>query len=124
MTVYVDDMYQDPMGEYRGMKMSHMLADSDEELHAMAILIGMNTDWHQAPPKSQYSHYDIALAKRHLAVKAGAVEITLRQASAMCTRRRVTGELGLPGEAAEWVSSWRAARRAAATSPIQTVLAT
>ncbi len=114
MAVFVDDMHLDPMGQYRGMKMSHMLADSDEELHAMADLIGVQRRWHQAPPKASTSHYDIAMSKRALAVQAGAIEITLRQAAAMCARRRISGELGLPGEAAEWLAAWRAQRRGVA----------
>lgn len=115
MAVYVDDMYLDPMGQYRGMKMSHMLADSDEELHAMAARIGVQRRHWQSPLKTSGSHYDIALSKRELAVAAGAIEITLRQAAAMNARRRVTGELGSPLDAEEWVSNWRAERRAAAT---------
>lgn len=32
MTVYIDDMYKNPIGEFRGMKMSHMIADSTRSL--------------------------------------------------------------------------------------------
>lgn len=46
MTVYVDDM-RAPFGR---MKMCHMVADSDAELHAMAARIGVARRWHQAPP--------------------------------------------------------------------------
>lgn len=97
MTVYVDDM----RALYRNMLMFHMLADTDAELHAMADLIGVQRRWHQAPPKHS-SHYDISLGKRELAVKAGAVEITLRQAAMMSRRRTVTGELGTPEDAFRW----------------------
>ncbi len=111
MAVFVDDMHLDPMGSFRGMKMSHMLADSDDELHAMADRIGVQRRWHQAPPKASTSHYDIAMSKRALAVQAGAIEITMRQAAAMCARRRISGELGPPAEASEWMAAWRAQRR-------------
>lgn len=121
MAVYVDDMYLDPMGQFRGMKMSHMLADSDEELHAMATRIGVQRRHWQSPQKTSGSHYDIALSKRALAVAAGAIEITMRQAASMNARRRVTGELGPPQEAQAWVANWRAERRAAAES--ETVVA-
>jgi hypothetical protein len=99
MAVYVDDM----KAGYGRMKMCHMLADTDEELHAMADRIGVARKWHQKPPKASDSHYDIALGKRALAVAAGAVEITWRQAGCMSARRRATGELGKPEDAVEWV---------------------
>ena len=102
MTVYVDDMHLYPIGNYRGMKMSHMIADSDEELHEMAQKIGIDKKWWQKPPKHQ-SHYDIAMAKREQAIALGGIPITMRQCSAMCRRRRVTGSLGLPDDAIEWM---------------------
>ena len=108
MTVYVDDME----AAFGPMKMCHMLADSDDELHAMADAIGVQRRWHQKPPKCSTSHYDIAKSKRALAVNAGAVEITMRQASAMCARRRVSGELDSPQDALEWIANWRAEWRA------------
>jgi hypothetical protein len=98
MTVYVDDMN---VGHGR-MKMCHMIADADEELHAMADKIGVARKWHQFPPRHD-SHYDIALTKRALAVTSGAVEITWRQASCMTIRRRMTGALGDAADAVEWV---------------------
>lgn len=73
MTVYVDDMYRYPMGRFRRMKMSHMIADTEEELHAMAARIGVARRWYQG------DHYDICMSKRQQAVAAGAVEITLRE---------------------------------------------
>ena len=112
MTVYVDDMHLSSMGEFGRMKMCHMLADSDAELHAMADDIGVQRKWHQKPPKASGSHYDIAMSKRAMAIKAGAVEITMQQAAAMNRRRIVTGELGRPQEALEWVLAWRASRKA------------
>jgi len=74
MTVYVDDM-QAPFGR---MKMCHMAADSTEELLTMVDRIGVQRKWLQKPGTNR-EHFDIALSKRALAVKAGAVEITLRQ---------------------------------------------
>lgn len=92
MTVYVDDM----RANFGRMVMCHMIADSDDELHAMAASIGVARRWHQKPPKARNSHYDIALSMRAKAVKAGAVEITQRQCAAMCRNRRATGALGPP----------------------------
>jgi hypothetical protein len=103
MTVYVDDMNA-PFGR---MKMCHMLSDSDEELHAMADRIGVARKWWQSPEKASVSHYDIALSKKALAVAAGAVQISWRQVGAMSRRRRVTGQLGRPEDALDWVRKWR-----------------
>jgi hypothetical protein len=104
MTVYVDDM----RAKLGRMVMCHMLADTDDELHAMADRIGVARRWHQGPPTHD-SHYDISLSKRALAVQAGAVEITYRQCATMNLRRRATGLLGAPGEAWEWLVSRRSA---------------
>lgn len=97
--VYVDDM-RAPFGR---MVMCHMLADTDDELHAMADRIGVARRWWQSPQKTSGSHYDIALSKRALAVRLGAVEITWRQAAAMNARRRATGQLGSPADAEAWL---------------------
>jgi hypothetical protein len=88
MTVYVDDMYLYPMGKYGRMKMSHMIADTDSELHAMADVIGVQRKWWQAPPKHD-SHYDVAIVMRSKAIEAGAVPIALRELSFMTLFRRV-----------------------------------
>lgn len=73
MAVYVDDMYKYPMGKFRRMKMSHMIADTDDELHSMADKIGVARKWFQG------DHYDIAMIKRELAIKLGAQSITWRE---------------------------------------------
>lgn len=113
MAVYVDDM----KAVYGRMKMCHMLADSDEELHAMADKIGVARRWWQSPAKTSGSHYDIALSKRALAVAAGAIEITWRQAGFMNMQRRMGGGLGKPDEAEAWVKAETARRRAANQAP-------
>ena len=95
MTVYVDDM----RARYGRMVMCHMIADTEEELHAMASKIGVARRWYQG------DHYDICLAKRELAIKLGAVEVTMRQLGCMAMRRRATGQLGLPEEAVAWIRS-------------------
>lgn len=101
MTVYVDDM----RASYGRMKMCHMLADSDEELRAMADRIGVAQQWHQG------DHFDIALSKRTLAIQAGAVEITIKQAAKMNYIRRRTGKLGNPGTCDQvFTELWRTPR--------------
>lgn len=99
MAVYVDDM----KAKFGRMVMCHMLADTDDELHAMAAQIGVARRWWQSPAKTSGSHYDIALSKRAMAVQHGAIEITMRQAAAMNARRRITGQLGSPADAIEWL---------------------
>lgn len=103
MPVYVDDMN----APYGRMKMVHMIADSEQELHEMADKIGVNRKWWQSPEKTAGSHYDIALSKKALAIQFGAIEITWRQAGAMNSRRRVTGSLGKPEDAVEWLRNFR-----------------
>lgn len=117
MTVYVDDMYLSPAGRFGRMKMSHMVADTDEQLHAMADKIGVARCWHQTPPRHD-SHYDIAQGKRAQALSFGAVGITWRQAGAMNTRRRVTGQLGDPTTAEAWLKEYVTVKRAAKAAKV------
>lgn len=69
MSVYVDDM----RARFGRMILCHMIADSDDELHAMAAAIGVARKWHQG------DHYDICLTKRAEAVRLGAIELTRRE---------------------------------------------
>lgn len=82
MSVYVDNMRR----RYRTMIMCHMIADTLDELLAMADRIGVKRRWLQTP--AMRPHFDICLEKRALAVKLGAVEITMREAAAKAPRRR------------------------------------
>lgn len=83
MAVYVDNM-RAPFGN---MIMCHMFADSDEELLEMADKIGVQRKWHQYPGTYR-SHFDIALSKRALAVKAGAEEVDFRKIAELIKQRR------------------------------------
>lgn len=73
MSVYVDDMY----AGYGRMKMSHMLADTHEELLAMADVIGVQRRWLQNPGEVQ-EHFDIAMSKKVLAIQHGAIAVTTK----------------------------------------------
>lgn len=55
------------------MVMCHMWADSLEELLAMVDKIGVQRKWLQRPPKASWVHFDVALGKKALAIKAGAI---------------------------------------------------
>lgn len=71
--VYVDNADR----PYRNMWMSHMIADTTEELLAMADKIGVQRKWIQHP-NTVREHFDICRAKRQKAIAAGAIEISSR----------------------------------------------
>lgn len=73
MAVYVDK----PIHRYGRMLMCHMLADTEQELHAMADHIGVDRRHYQCGASTP--HYDICRAKRTLAIKAGAEEVSRRK---------------------------------------------
>lgn len=93
MPVYVDDMYKTPMGQFGRMKMSHMCADSTEELLAMARKIGLNAKWLQKKGQGPgREHFDVSMSLRAKAVASGAVEVTMRDMSRIFRDRRPTKE--------------------------------
>ena len=69
MTVYVDDVRH----RYGNMVMCHLWADNLDELLVMVDKIGVQRKWLQQPPKVSWVHFDIALSKKALAIKYGAV---------------------------------------------------
>ncbi|AIO34161.1 hypothetical protein DM39_1486 [Burkholderia cenocepacia] len=117
MTVYVDDMYRYPVGKIGRMKMSHLIADTTEELLATVREIGVNPKWIQYAG-TRNEHFDIAISKRAAAIAAGAIPITYRECCAMNKRRRVTGALGAPSDALRWLEQFIADRhKARAAAP-------
>lgn len=112
MTVYVDDM-KAPFGR---MVMCHMIANTDDELLSMADMIGVRRKWIQHVGTAKV-HFDVSMASRARALRAGAVEITRRQCSYMCMRRRVTGELGTPEDAERWAREYAAQRDRLSPAP-------
>jgi hypothetical protein len=74
MSVYVDS----EQNAFRHMKMSHMVADTLDELHAMAQRLGLRRSWFQVS-RSGMPHYDICQTKREQAIKLGAIEINRRK---------------------------------------------
>lgn len=95
VTVFIDDMYKYPMGQFRRMKMSHMIATNEDELHVMAQRIGIARKWYQG------DHYDVCMSRREDALRNGAVPVTLRQVSAMTMMHRKTGVMPNDPVAAE-----------------------
>jgi hypothetical protein len=85
VSVYVDaSLYG-----FGRMVMCHMIADTPDELHAMADRIGVARKWFQA--KASFPHYDIAKSKRAEAVAAGAKEVGRNELVAAMRRIRDSG---------------------------------
>lgn len=87
MAVYVDTM----RASYGRLVMCHMIADSTEELLAMADAIGVQRKWIQMAGTA-HEHFDIALSKRTLAISAGAKEVSMMDLGRIIRARRLTGE--------------------------------
>ena len=75
MSVYVDRCQAAHVaGAPRAKSWCHMIADTPDELHAMASSIGLRREWFQAAPPASFPHYDLTATRRKEAVKLGAVE--------------------------------------------------
>lgn len=103
MTVYVDDMFARKMGQLGRMKMSHMMADTEDELHAMADRLGLQRAWFQQVPSGD--HYDVTISARKRAVTYGAVEVTMRELTAYAWHRRERGIILPPWSALDVMRS-------------------
>ena len=86
--VYVDPMYANGW-VLRGweVKNCHLIADTDEELHAFAEKLGMKRTWFQG---GKTSHYDLTQRRRDEAVRLGAVELTRRELALWIKAQRGT----------------------------------
>lgn len=83
MSVYVDDARL-PFGR---MLMCHMVADTRDELFAMAERIGVATKWVQHIGTYR-EHFDVCLSARDRAVAAGACRITRRRLAEILLARK------------------------------------
>lgn len=70
MSVYVDDAVH----LWRGRRWAHLMADTLEELHALAERLGIPR--HRFQDKRSGAHYDIDAALRERALALGAVAIS------------------------------------------------
>jgi hypothetical protein len=89
MAVYVDDMRRHAtVGNLRA-RWSHLMADTDDELHAFAARLGLRRSWAQYPgtPKS---HYDLTDSVRRRALSLDAIPIGYgsEESVALIRRRR------------------------------------
>lgn len=82
MSVYVDNM----RAAFGRMVMCHMVADTSEELLAMADRINVQRKWIQFPG-SPREHFDICISKRDLAVMWGAKEVTQKELARIVMER-------------------------------------
>ena len=73
MSVYVDPIRKVDFGRWK--YACHMIADSLDELHSMAVHIGLKHEWYQ--PKS-WPHYDLLRFRRKEAIERGAIELDRR----------------------------------------------
>jgi hypothetical protein len=82
MTCYVDALRPARVPRTRSKYWCHLMADTEDELHAMAESIGMRRSWYQG------DHYDLTSERRILAVKKGAVEVTSRDLAKIRRERK------------------------------------
>ncbi len=82
MTVYIDNARH----RYGDLMLSHMVADTLEELHAMARSIGVAPVFFS---ERRHPHYDVCVAKRKLAIEKGAKEVTEREILQLARRAEV-----------------------------------
>lgn len=87
MAVYVDNM----AANYRRMKMCHMVADTEEELEAMARKIGVQIKWWQYRG-TRKSHFDICMTKKKLAIENGAIHIEFGELGYILQSRKKCGD--------------------------------
>jgi len=73
MSVYVDELrVAVRSARWPYSHSCHMIADSLEELHRMALSVGLKREWFQ---EGRNPHYDLTPLKRMIAVNSGAIEL-------------------------------------------------
>ena len=82
-------VYVDSTGTwFRNMRMYHLVADTTDELLAMADLIGLSREYRQyaGTPKE---HFDVSASKRLLALKHGAIAVDSKTIVQVIRRKRL-----------------------------------
>jgi len=87
MPVYVDPPFEAPPAMHWPYKRAcHLYADTREELHEMAGLIGLSRSWFQ--DRLDFPHYDLTVSKRQQAIARGAVATDREHARQTLERNR------------------------------------
>ncbi|HJQ43486.1 MAG TPA: DUF4031 domain-containing protein [Jatrophihabitantaceae bacterium] len=86
MACYVDSVRSYPGAGLRFTEFCHLLADTRDELHAMADALGIPRRFFQEHPWRW--HHDLPAQLRPLAVELGAREVTMHDVGALLRRRR------------------------------------
>ena len=91
MACYVDAVRHYPDAGLRHTRFCHLLADTREELHAMADTLGMPRRYFQDHPWRW--HHDLPEPLRAQAIELGAQELTMHEVGALLKARRA--EIGI-----------------------------
>jgi hypothetical protein len=92
LTVYLDDWRQRATIRGREDRWSHLLADDEGELHALARRLGIPERGFQRHRRSAaLNHYDLPESYRARAIAAGAVPITWREMARLTREWRRAG---------------------------------
>lgn len=90
MACYVDTLRSYPDAGLRYSRFCHLLADTRDELHAMADALGVPRRFFQDHPWRW--HHDLPEHLRDQAVELGAVEVTMHEVGALLRRRRAAAQ--------------------------------
>ena len=93
MATYVDAAHSYPDAGLRFTEFCHLLADTRDELHAMADELGIPRRFFQEHPWRW--HHDLPAHLRALAVELGAVEVTMHEVGALLKARKAIVQHGI-----------------------------
>ncbi|HEV3368009.1 MAG TPA: DUF4031 domain-containing protein [Acidimicrobiales bacterium] len=97
LTVYLDDWRQRATIGQREDRWSHLLADDELELHALAGELGIPRRGFQRHRRSAaLNHYDLPESYRHRAIALGAVPVTWREMARLTRTWRRAGARPTP----------------------------
>jgi hypothetical protein len=92
LATYVDTPRSYPEAGLRFSEFCHLLADSRDELHALADQLGVPRRFFQDHPWRW--HYDLPAHRRPDAIELGAVEVTMHEVGALLRARKAAAADG------------------------------
>jgi Protein of unknown function (DUF4031) len=114
VAVYLDDWRQRATVGALTTRWSHLLGDSEDELHEFAARLGLRRRGYQVHRRHRaLNHYDVPEALRPAALELGAVAVSWRQMGAMVRHWR---RPGAPAQARRAVEGTMPASSSAPTS--------